>query len=511
MTKRWLAAAVLSLLSLPAGAVGTFVPATARIDVVHDDARGLVYITDGARVLRWNEATGAFLAPIELGGQLVGLDVSPDNETLVVADRSGSATQSWVHLVDLDTLAVRTVAVNTPDTYEGGTFSAVYGADNRIYTTSTFNGSGWVQLRRLDPATDTWTNLASVRQNTMLSPSGDAQTIAFAEANISDGRWGLIDVPTGAIVRREGYTDGTAHSNFEIAADRFGAQVAIPTYFGSFVYDDAYAKVASIGTYAGALPIGLAYHPVERIAYFPFAQGSQVRVYDMDAFTQTGAYDFENAFSWNGGNAFVAARTKLSRDGSLLMVTVNGGVRVYRQYDALQAEPIVASTSVGQSVAFALRGSIGNGGALEYTTDIAPAHGAFTANSLGAASYTPAPGFVGTDTFTYRVRYGRAERVATVSVTVVDPNRAPVAVDDTAYARQFAVLIPVLANDTDPDGDALSLAAVSQPAFGTAAIQGNQVRYMPPKKWPAPSVTFAYTVRDVHGKIDTAIVTVRRN
>jgi len=512
--RKLLAAIVLSGFALPAFAVGTFIPASSRIDVVHDDARGLVYISNGNQILRYQVSTGTFLTPVTLGGALGGIDISPDNKTLVVADMSGSTTQSWVYLVDLDTLAAQTKAVNTPDTMEGGTYTAVYGANGKIYTTSTFNGSGWVELRRLDPATGAWTDLAQVRQNTMLSPSGDAQTIAFAEANISDGEWGLVDVPTGAIVRRMGYTDGTSWFNFEIATDRFGAQFSIPTYGGNMVYDDAYQKIATIGTYAGQLPIGVAYHPVERIAYFPFAQTAEVRVYNMDTRTQSGSLNFEYSFPWVGNGAFNDGRTRLSRDGSLLMVTVGGGVRIFQQYAPLQASATSAASDAGQAASVTLPGSIGNGGALSYAVGFPPAHGSVSING-NVATYTPTAGYGGSDSFTYLVNYGRAMRSATVSLTVTapppPPNRAPVAVDDAAAARNTAILIPVLANDSDPDGDALSIVSATTPNAGTVAIQGTKLLFTPPKAWPKTGVSFSYTISDGRGKTATARVSVTRN
>jgi hypothetical protein len=507
--RKLLAAIVLSGFALPVYAVGTFIPAAGRIDMVHDDARGLVYVSSGTQVLRYEVSSGTFLTPITLGGALGGIDISPDNHSLVVADMSGSTTQSWVHLVDLDTLAHQVKAVNTPDTYEGGTFTAVYGADNRIYTTSTFLGSGWVQMRRLDPATGVWANVTSVRQNTMLAASGDGQTIAFAEANISDGAWGMLDVPTGTVVHRQGYTDGTSWFNFEIATDRFGAQFTLPTYGGAMVYDDAYAKIATIGTYAAQAPIGAAYHPVERIAYFPFAQTSEVRVYDMNTRTQTGTLNFEYSFPWTGNGSFVDGRTRLSRDGSLLMVTVGSGVRVYQQYAPLQAAAATATTNEGQATAVSLPGSVGNGGAISYTVGSAPAHG--TVSIAGnVATYTPASGFAGRDSFTYVANYGRAARAATVSLTVTATNRAPVAVNDSAKTASMPILIPVLANDSDPDGDALSIVAVTVPTAGNAVIQGSKVFYTPPRKGPNSVVTFNYTVSDGRGKTATAKVTVTR-
>jgi hypothetical protein len=496
-------------LALPAWAVGTLIPAASRVDMVHDEARNLVYISSGNQILRYDVSSATFLSPIVLAGTLGGIDISPDNRSLVVAEQGGSTTQSWVYLVDLDSLSYQQVAVNTPDTYESGIFTAVYGADNKIYTTSTFNGSGWVAMRRLDPTTKAWTNLASVRQNTMLSSSGDGETISFAESNLSSGPWGLIDVPTGAIVRRDGYTDGTGWSNWEIATDRFGAQVSVPTYGGTIVYDDLYAKIATIGAYAGAEPIGGAYHPVERVAYFPFAETSEVRVFDMNTRTQTGMLNFEYTFPW-AGRAFDSGRTRLSRDGSLLMVTVGGGVRIYQQYAPLQASAVNSSANTGQPRTIALAGSVGNGGAISYSVVSAPIHGSVTIAG-NVATYTAAAGFSGADSFTYGANYGRASRSAVASITVVDPNRAPVAVNDTARTRNTAVQIPVLANDSDPDGDPLSIASVTVPTAGTAVIQGAKVLFTPPKSWPKSGVTFSYTVSDGHGKSASAQVSVTRN
>ena len=126
-----------------------------------------------------------------------------------------------------------------------------------------------------------------------------------------------IDVPTGAIVRREGYADGTSRYNFEIGTDRMGSQFAIPTYGGTYVYDDAYQRVATIGQAYDQHPIGVAYHPVERKAYFPWSGSRQVRVYDMDSFAQVGSHDLEHSFGWVDPDAGTALREHLSEDGEL--------------------------------------------------------------------------------------------------------------------------------------------------------------------------------------------------
>ena len=86
------------------------------------------------------------------------------------------------------------------------------------------------------------------------------------------------------------------------------------------------------------------------------------------------------------------------------------------------------------------------------------------------------------------------------------PNNPPVAAADSSEtARGAAVSIDVLANDTDADGDALSVQAVTQPANGTASISENgAVLYRPNAPFLGED-SFTYTLSD---GIDTATATV---
>jgi hypothetical protein len=511
MKFKQIVAAVAVFLAIQAGdaaAVGKLVPSANRVDMVHDAARGVIYVTEGDKVLRYHVASESFLSPITLGGALKGLDLSPDGKTLAVADRNYSSTEVWVHLIDLDTLGV--TRQPAPIAFmEAGTWSVSFAADGSLLMTSLFAGSGNVPMRRFDFGSGTWLQVASVNQGTMLSASGDAQTIAFAESNSSDGPWGLYDVPTRGFVRRSGYTNGTSWFNFEIATDALGSQFAIPTYGGTFIYDDAYTRVATIGTYAGPQPIGVAYHPVENLVYFPWAETGEVRVYDTTTLTQSASFDFEDRFDHTGNGAYNQGRAKLSRDGSLLMVSVTGGVRFHRMYAPLAATDIVTASNDGAPVTVALNGSIGNGGQLAYSVVEQPAHGSASVSGTNA-TYVPEPGFEGVDTFTYLVHYGRATAEAVVAVTTTRPNRMPVAVNDAyTFRSKNPVTLPVLGNDSDPDGDALSIVAVTNPGRGTAVIQGDAIVYTPPKNFSG-STQFSYTISDGEGGSASAQVTVTK-
>jgi hypothetical protein len=77
-----------------------------------------------------------------------------------------------------------------------------------------------------------------------------------------------------------------------------------------------------------------------------------------------------------------------------------------------------------------------------------------------------------------------------------ETNRPPTATDDQAQTSAGqAVTIPVLANDTDGDGDPLSLIGVGAAAHGLTELVGNEVRYTPDAGFTG-SDGFSYTVSD---------------
>lgn len=162
------------------------------------------------------------------------------------------------------------------------------------------------------------------------------------------------------------------------------------------------------------------------------------------------------------------------------------------------------------SVAVLANDSDPDGDDLSVSTVSDPANGTATINADNTVTYTPDAGFTGTDTFTYTAFDGEYEDTATVTVTVeARPNTAPVANDDTATTpRNTAVTIRVLANDSDADGDALTLTGVTQPSSGVATANADgTVTYTPAINFNG-SVTFSYTIDDSHGGTATGQVTV---
>jgi hypothetical protein len=88
-------------------------------------------------------------------------------------------------------------------------------------------------------------------------------------------------------------------------------------------------------------------------------------------------------------------------------------------------------------------------------------------------------------------------------------DHAPVAVSDAASTTQNSpVTISVLANDSDPDGDSLTVTAKTDGAKGSAAINPNQTITYTPMAAACGTDSFTYTVGDGRGKTATATVSV---
>ena len=134
--------------------------------------------------------------------------------------------------------------------------------------------------------------------------------------------------------------------------------------------------------------------------------------------------------------------------------------------------------------------------------------GTLALNADGSFTYTPNSDFSGTDTFTYLPNDGAVDgNVTTVTIRVNPVNDTPVATDDNASTQEdTSVAIDVLANDSDPDGDPLTITSVSVPANGAAAIQGTGISYTPDPNFNGPDA-FTYTISDGQASA-TATVTV---
>ncbi|MFC6199503.1 tandem-95 repeat protein, partial [Ponticaulis profundi] len=135
-------------------------------------------------------------------------------------------------------------------------------------------------------------------------------------------------------------------------------------------------------------------------------------------------------------------------------------------------------------------------------------NGTLTFNADGSFTYVPDANFNGTDSFTYRVNDGSEDgNTVTVTLNVGAVNDAPVAISDsfTVDEDSGATTLNLLANDTDIEGDAITITSVTQPVGGTVTITngGADVSFTPDADFNG-TTSFTYTVNGG----DTATVTL---
>lgn len=125
------------------------------------------------------------------------------------------------------------------------------------------------------------------------------------------------------------------------------------------------------------------------------------------------------------------------------------------------------------------------------------ANGAAIINADHTVTYTPNPDYNGQDSFTYRVSDGQLSATAVVQVNVTAVNDPPAAMDDGANtAAGTSRTIAILANDTDPELDPLSVSAVGPAANGVATLNDDHTLTYTPNPGFTATETFTYTVTD---------------
>jgi hypothetical protein len=150
------------------------------------------------------------------------------------------------------------------------------------------------------------------------------------------------------------------------------------------------------------------------------------------------------------------------------------------------------------------------GDALTVNSTTQGTNGAVTHDG-SSVTYTPDAGFVGSDSFDYSIDDGfGGVASATVSITVTAQNHPPLAVADTvSISSGDTVVIDVLANDSDPDGDAVSILSVGAANKGDVSWQSGQATisytHNPKRKG---SDSFSYTISDGRGGSASTTVSI---
>ncbi|MEO1144081.1 MAG: DUF2341 domain-containing protein [Cyanobacteria bacterium J06638_22] len=127
-----------------------------------------------------------------------------------------------------------------------------------------------------------------------------------------------------------------------------------------------------------------------------------------------------------------------------------------------------------------------------------PGHGSISITNGQRGFYTPAPDYVGLDSFVYVVRDTKgATTSGVIEIHVKDHNKRPTAANDNIETTSNSPInINILANDFDHDNDTLAISSVILPMNGSVAVNiDNTITYTPALGYVGQD-SFSYAVTD---------------
>ncbi len=151
-----------------------------------------------------------------------------------------------------------------------------------------------------------------------------------------------------------------------------------------------------------------------------------------------------------------------------------------------------------------------DGNPLRVISVTAGAHGQVSIRADGKLDYVAQSGWEGGDQFAYTISDGQGGSASAKVVIAARINLPPVAADDSIswLGSQMPAVIDVLANDSDPDGDKITVIGVTNGANGTVSIRPDgKLNYASRHLWEGTD-QFSYTVSDGKGGTASAKVTV---
>jgi VCBS repeat-containing protein len=235
------------------------------------------------------------------------------------------------------------------------------------------------------------------------------------------------------------------------------------------------------------------------------------------ALQPNGSFAYTPAADFNGSDQFSYRVSDGGETSEPVIVTIS----VTPENDAPLAYADSYSTREGEALNIAGAGLLANDSDIDQdllSAELvqAPSNGSLDLHADGSFTYTPAVGFHGFDQFRYRATDGgvaSSEVVVTVEVTPAE-NRPPVPATDSYSIAEDGLLaiateLGLLANDTDPDGDALLASLESPPSHGSLVLQPNgSFTYTPAADFNGFD-QFQYRVGDADATSEPVTVTIR--
>ncbi|TMP05576.1 hypothetical protein CWC11_09600 [Pseudoalteromonas sp. S3178] len=438
--------------------------------------------------------------------------------------------------IDLDTLTVDTTPVtsplkgnltlNTDGSFEYTGSANMQGTDSFQYRIFDAQGAQAVADVTINP----------LDQNSPPSASNDSYSVNEDNTLVVDAALGLLandtDPNNDTFIIDDTYLVSPAHGQLFLATDGSFSYIPDPNYYG--IDEFQYQVIDTLGATATAT----ATLTINSTPDNPIAQNDEYQF----QYNQTLSITAENGLLKNdvnieSGGLTINTTPVVNVQSGTLTLSNDGSFTYEPNLDALDVDSFTYSVTNEQGLAATAQVILTKTGSnspakanddqytlaedspstilnvLENDTD---ANGDTITlinitNTVGTAQivnnsieYTPEPNYFGEVTLSYTISDGIADdapqsSTATVRLTIIPINDAPIATSDSASMIEDAspILIDVLANDSDIDGDNLTITrAVTE--LGMASVVENKIEYTPTPNSNGVAIV-SYTISDGNG------------
>jgi hypothetical protein len=364
----------------------------------------------------------------------------------------------------------------------------------------------------------TWQALSAPSASSALLLPADAQTrVRFVPATDYNGT-----VTSGLTLRAWDRTTGIAGGRANITAT--GGTTAFSTAsFGVNItvtpVNDA--PVANADSFTTAEDTPLVISLVDLLANDTDVEGSTLTVVSVANGTGgtvvlngNGTIKFTPNANFNGTATF----SYVISDGAANSLPGTVTITVTPVNDAPVANDDSGTTNEDTPITFTAAQLLGNDTDVEGSalTIVSVSGTGAVLNADGSVTFTPAANFNGTTSFSYRISDGTTLSQSGKVTVVVNPvNDPPVAIADSLNAVSNTPITytaaQLLGNDTDVDGDVLTIGSVASGSGGTVVLNANGTVTFTPTAGFAGNASFSYTAKDASLSSAPATVTVRVN
>ncbi len=317
---------------------GGFINLPRVSDTIYDDLRGVLYVSTTQGGLATVNLEDGKISSQKIGeGPLLGLDLSPSRDKLLICENSvdADAKTYWIHVADFTSNQLHQAYFEQFYYLQEGTHSAAFADDETIYLSTSFTAGGFVKLMRLTLAADwsyTSEEIGGVYSDAIFARSFDNSTIAIAEPNAA-GDFSIVDTKSFDI--GEGLLN---KKPLDVAISPDASKLAFPVYeavklrakddSGAYVVETSIDQVGREARAAVFSPVSNSFYVTwgAKIDKTPaFIERYEADTLESEGIVQTG---IKLADSRLGG--YSPTRMRISEDGTLLFITVETGINVIK-------------------------------------------------------------------------------------------------------------------------------------------------------------------------------------